>query len=305
MASSRLIHGKLRDYLGDVKENGNDPFAVLLFSHLRRDGENCLHHRGNLVGVLLGGDSVRHLDERTFLRLGGCLGYVNGHVRFSGLPEPQRKVATQRLGEGSVFASYEHFNGRLLKTNALAKVSLGYGRNVQHRTDEDRFDYRARFGGVHLIIAGEGVRNLLRIIGTQIGPWWGCSYAFVHQGSHTERGSGEEIFSQTKVNHAALASLLGINVEREMETGGLRLCGKVGWERQILQRHGSCTASIATTDWINFQPKMPGSSRDALIISGSFRRHLTANWSISATWQGHFASHATSSDAGIKIGYTF
>jgi hypothetical protein len=294
-----LARGSFGNRLSDVKGNGNDPFIGLVGAHSERDLDGGSECRTTFYGITGGADYRWDLSgvENSLLRAGAFLGHVRGDVKYRGDGYQPGERVHQRTTLAGIFAAYESFDARALKTNLDATFSIGFTGNELSQSG-----HSYRFNGQNISLDLNGVRNLFSINGLQVGPWAGIGYHRVRQAAHGEWDGGQEI-SAAKTCANFFQSTLGLSAEREFNLRAgdpdfrLRTYARLGWCCQPR----TSSAPTATAQSL----ARPYGDRHSAIASVGFRQKFDAHWDLTGSWNGDFSGHYRLNRMTLALGYTF
>jgi outer membrane autotransporter protein len=313
MGANTLVSDAISRRTTNVKGCLADPFVYALYGHSHRDETDEFGYSGNMGGFIAGIDNVWAFPNERYLRLGVALGYVYGKTKFSGQFADVAASARHNICALELFAAYESFNDKHLKTNVGLTLGYHHGTDKLHRNTPDS-------GGANEIAAAaaadeklvsnniflglEFIKNLCAYGKFQLGPWLRANYGRVAQEGH--KGPMAEYVSPA--NHNVLTTVVGIGVEneilnRENSHKKTALSLKIGWECRPIHKHSSITALIDDSTYEVVTPLQP--SKNSAILSLGASQKLNDHWSLAGSYTGRFNKDTSSHSLAGGVEYSF
>ncbi|MDR1255622.1 MAG: autotransporter outer membrane beta-barrel domain-containing protein [Puniceicoccales bacterium] len=311
-ASTLMVQDAIATRFTDVKGNGNDPFLLAVAGHTHQGEIGGFGYSSDLYGLTGGADYLCNLQGERYLRLGTALGYIRGDTEFNGAASGLKKTARQNMYSLALFGAYEAFDPQNLKTNVNFYTGLGYNSNRLFRVDANSHAFGAKLKSNSAFFSFEVTKNLCAWQGTQFGLWLKADYNHIKQKGYSETSpnGGTECSHVSKMNFNFLTTILGINVEKEIDHPSrpdrrLRLYAKAGWSCQAVREHSKGVAWIEGLQSGNFTPTLGFPSRHAAVFVAGFRNKLNAHWDIIGQWNAHFSKDQSSNIFSLGTGYSF
>jgi hypothetical protein len=297
----------IRCRLHDIKGNGDDPFIRIFGTHEHSEGDGS-GFNANTYGMLIGLDFVSELKNSALIRYGATIGYYRTDADFSNDLLSSEKHSKQNMFYGGLFAGYESFNSKQLKTNLMLSAGCGFMDNKMLRIDGRGRQFDGSFTGNNRYATCEITKNLLRICGIQFGPWVAVSYNHVHNKGYRELGIAAIAIELSKVDFTFVDATIGLNAEKEFHSQSdpekrFRLFSKIGYIYRAVASHSSCAARLGHGE--AFSPTVIFGTRGAATISGGFRAKINKNVEIIGSIGGEIARNRSYFSASAGCGYSF
>jgi hypothetical protein len=314
--NNNLLTNALSSRMTNVKGYSASPFVHAIYGH---NVDVKFEYKNSMYGFILGVDNVWTFDDEKYFRLGTALGYIHGqttpfniffkirnlHRRLNVPPIDPKQVNTDfshDIYSAKLFGAYESFDDKCLKTNI--GVILGYN----HSRDKYQVGnmsmhlcaqtYEGKFVSDNIFLGMDFVKNLYAYDGYQFGLWFQTSYNYTlqHTYIHTiSREYGDETDQFDKLNGDFLATVLGLNMEKEtFEHAGkkLTLSLKIGLEYRTTQR---------VVDDSNLAKFL----EDFTVVSFRASQKLNNHWSIGGSYAGSFSKDFLSHSLAGGVEYAF
>jgi hypothetical protein len=301
-AFSRALEGHLKNF----QRNGT--FALGIHSRIHRDSGVDLSHRSTIGGGLIGQDVIKPLSPTALLRYGAYGAYARTDMHFSGKGAALGKTAQQTYALGAIFSALEGQTAKNLSQTIHATLGGGQVRNHTQRIDGNGNHFSARFGGSTTFFNVEGVRNLLRFNGFQLGPTAGLFCECHRQNGHLETSKAASgATSLVSVRHAMGTSLLGFNLERDLGCCGNseecrgKFFARAGWRHRTRQHHTDILATVQGTPYGEFLALQRYGSRDTTALAFGLQGFINQRWSCSLQWHGDIGSGKTDHHGSAQI----
>jgi hypothetical protein len=297
--------------LADVKGNGNDPFVLAIAGHSHQSQIGGFGYSSDLYGIAGGADYSFKLGNECYTRVGAVVGYINGDTEFTGSSIGRRKTAKQDVYTASLFAAYESFNAKNLKTNASLFIGTSYTKTKLFRIDGDNHAFHGRMSSINEFVSFEAINNLYYWKGAQFGLWFKADYNHIRQNGYSETSTAATGCQHvSKIDFDFFNTTIGINIEKEIQHAArqdsrLRLYLKAGWNAQLTGKHSDGTVSIDGTHFGSFSPTLGSPSRHSAVLSAGFRNKLNSHWDVVGEWDAHVSKDQTNNTVLLGVGYTF
>jgi hypothetical protein len=309
VTTNSLITNALSNRMTNVKGCLADPFVYAVYGHNQSNVAAECGYKGNTHGgLVLGVDHVWTFADKRYFRLGAAMGYVlEGTTFFGTLSGTFSGVAyTHSFSKKSdinvyalrLFGAYESFNDKCLKTNIGVMLGYNHGKDQFISSESMSND---------VLLGVEFTKNLYAYIGYQLGLWLQTNYGFILQ-TIVHNGSPQDISFDTKFIHDFLATVVGLNIEKEIFVHAdrkLTLSLKAGWECRVIQR------SIVTLDatlgadelYGIFRLKHP--CKNAALLSFKASQKLNDHWSLAGSYTGRFNGDLATHNLAGGVEYSF
>ncbi|MDR1527969.1 MAG: autotransporter outer membrane beta-barrel domain-containing protein [Puniceicoccales bacterium] len=307
VAANTLVSDAVSRRITNVKGCLADPFVLALYGHSRRSENHGLGYSNDMGGFIVGIDKVWAFANERYLRLGVALGYIHGKTKFFGPLADPITSTKHNIYALELFAAYELFNDKLLKTNI--GVTLGYNHSSDklhgerlHGRIPSSLIANEKLRSNNIFLGLEFVKNLCSYNGFQFGLWFRANYGHVAQKGYKEPTTVEHI---SPVHHNILATVIGINVEREVfkpeyADKKLILSLKAGWECHPMHKHSSITALMNGDTYEVITPQQP--SKNSAIVSFAAAKKFNVHWGVAGSYVARLNGGASSHNfsAGIE-----
>ncbi|MDR2779030.1 MAG: hypothetical protein LBB16_01950 [Puniceicoccales bacterium] len=336
MGAISIFRDTLDNRMTDVKGNGNDPFLIMGGSYARKGIANGGGYKNNLGGIVGGFDYVYQFDEEEndyddeddqkkeskdrYLRLGIAGGYFRGKSNFTGPIAYREKISSENIYAAAVFAAYEAFNSKKLKTDINLFAGFEYAKNEISRIDENEIFFHGSAKSNILFAYFECIKNLFRRDNWQFGPWVFIKYHYVTQDGYDDVSDDNPAKSQRigGVKFDFLDTILGCNIEYEHTSitdyeyfgnkeqngnnaRGMRLFFRGGLGIQPIRKCSIVDHEVDTGEYpmLRYPPK-----RYAMVVAG-FREKFDEHWELAGSWKGTFGKNFAMHVVTLGVGYNF
>jgi hypothetical protein len=322
---NNLLTNALSSRMTRVKGCPADLFVYAGYGHMRE--YNVLvesSYKNNTYALVLGVDNVWTFANEKYFRLGTALGRVHGKTIPCDTPSGKEnafKDIYQMLDIDfnhdtygvELFGAYESFNDKCLKTNIGVILGYNYGKDKTHVKDKHGMgEINIKFASHNILLGVEFIKNLYAYEGYQFGLWLKADYDHVilrmdevnydhvalRMDEDEELEKDEHKFDH-KYRHHSLATVVGLNVEKEIFEHAdrkLTLSLKTGWEFRIKY-------AIVT-----FDTEDPGESmyfKNAAVVSLKASQKLNDHWSIDGSCSARFNKDFSAHGFAGGIEYAF
>jgi hypothetical protein len=314
---NNLLTNALSSRMTRVKGCPADLFIYAGYGHMREYNiftESS--YKNNTYALVLGVDNVWTFANEKYFRLGTALGRVHGKTIPCDTPSGKKnasKDAHQALDIDfnhdtygvELFGAYESFNDKCLKTNIGVILGYNYGKDKTHVKDKrDMQEFDIKLTSHNILLGIEFIKNLYAYEGYQFGLWLKADYDHVTLRTDKNEELDKKFEkSENKYNHKyrhhSLATVVGLNVEKEIFEHAdrkLTLSLKTGWEFRIRR-------AIVTFD--TEDPVEPMYFKNAAIVSLKASQKLNDHWSIDGSYSARFNKDFSAHSLAGGIEYAF
>ncbi|MDR1528640.1 MAG: autotransporter outer membrane beta-barrel domain-containing protein [Puniceicoccales bacterium] len=318
VAANNLLTNALSSRMTNIKNRSAELFVHAIYGHNTIVGG----YKNNMGGLVLGFDNVWAFANEKYFHLGTAFGYVHGKTTpsseaFTEIQNDFRVFCIDprqfdiNFGHDAyairMFGAYESFNDKCLKTNI--GVILGYNHSkdryqVGNLNIPELKTVGGRLASHSAFLEVEFIKNLYACKGYQFGLWLKANYIHIFQ--HTFmvygfHGGSRRSMLIDKTNHDFLATVVGLNIEKEFKhvNRTLVLFLKTGWECRVIQR--TFITIIPTS--ANSKGEFP--IRNAAIISFGASQKLGEHWGIGGSYSAELSKDFLAHSLSGGIEYAF
>jgi outer membrane autotransporter protein len=289
-----------------------DPFIHVLYGQGHQNVILGFGYNNKAYGFALGADNIWNFTNERYLRIGIVYGFLHGKTDFFGSASGLGKSAKHDVHTVELFAAYESFNEKLLKTNLCIILVYSHTLHRMHRVDLNSCDFNANMHSNTMFAHVDFVKNLFTRKGYNFGLWLRGTFYHVDQQGYDESSvatTGPQHVSGTK--HDILTTVLGINVEKEFLDHGrddrkFTLSLKSGWECHAIRKYSDTTATFDNDVGVGeFIPVFGCPSKHAAIIALEAIKKLNDHWSIVAFYVARVNKDMHTHTISSGIEYSF
>ncbi|MDR0742021.1 MAG: autotransporter outer membrane beta-barrel domain-containing protein [Puniceicoccales bacterium] len=313
MSANNLLTSALFSHMTNTKGCLSNPFVHAIYGHSQNEVIAEYGFKNDIYGYILGVDNVWISVDEKYFRLGTALGYAHGKVASVGTIITGSFLELN-FGEGDtdyshdvhtvkLFAAYESFNDKRLKTNI--GIIFGYNYDINNSLGKNSLEFTSHSFSLGM----KFIKNLYAYNGYQFGLWLQTNYNFIFRNTDGNKLSRfQDVDFILKSGYNSLVTVIGLNVEKEAFKHADRkliLSLKTGWECPVMQRTDAVLFLTVTANEHYGVFKFRRPVKDVVIVSFNASQKLNNHWSIVGSYSARFNKDFSAHNLSGGVEYAF
>ncbi len=186
LTATSMFRNSVNARLTNIGNAGRELFVTAIGGHTHQGELSGIGYRGDMYGIVAGGDKVLKVRDNTYIRVGGLLGYLYSDADFYGSAITGKQGVKQDIYSAALYGVYESINAKQLRTDINVYLGLGYSDNRLSRSDDKMNEYSGKIKSHNEFILLELVKNFYAVRDVQIGIWLKADYNHIYQRGYQE-----------------------------------------------------------------------------------------------------------------------